>query len=255
MNDLSSILSKFIPISLEEMIHVRLLDRVDTKYVFHEDQLAGYLEDITSNYNLLVVKGKFFQPYENLYFDTPDFHLYMIHQNGKKSRYKLRFRKYLNSGDSFFEIKLKTNTDRTIKSRTQVNDITEILNESLQLFIQEHLPGEHPHYFPALRVSFDRMTFVNKESNERLTIDMNLRYNSHGAEKKIQKIVIVEVKQKKNTVSPFRQLMKIRRQKIFFISKYCLGIINMNDGIKKNRFKEKLHRLKKIGYEIIEKQT
>lgn len=253
MNDLSLVLSKFIPISLEEMNLVRLLDRVDTKYVFREDQLEKYLEAITTNYNVLVVNEKIFQPYENLYFDTPDFHLYLNHQNGKKSRYKLRFRKYLNSGISFFEIKLKTNTNRTIKSRTQVDDIADTLNVPLQEFIQEHLPGRHPHYFPSLRVSFERITLVNKESNERLTIDKNLRYNSHGIEKKIQKIVIVEVKQKKNTVSPFRQLMKIHRQKIFFISKYCLGIINMNDGIKKNRFKQKLRQLEKIGYEIIEK--
>lgn len=250
MKDLTSTLSNFVPISLEAMDHVKLLDRIDTKFVLHEDHLQECLAAITSHYSILVIGGKTFHPYETLYFDTPDFHLYQMHHHGKLNRYKLRCRKYVNSGISYFEVKSKTNTSRTIKSRVQVNDIPETLSEQLITYISEHTPGVYRNYVPSLRVFFDRITFVNKLENERLTIDLNLRYASNGSEKKIRKMVIVEVKQAKNSVSPFMELMKMERHPKNYMSKYCLGVICMNKGLKMNRFKQKMNVLNKLGYVV-----
>lgn len=250
MTNLSSTLQTFIPISLEEMDHVKLLDRIDTKYVIHEDQLCEYLSEISARYDLLVIAGKYFHPYETLYFDTVDFHLYQMHHNGKLNRFKLRCRKYVDSGIAFFEIKSKTNTDRTVKKRMPVVDIPEMLDESLNQYIHEHTPGEIQNYIPALRVFFDRITLVNKQANERLTVDLNLRYRCNGVEKKIRKIVIVEVKQEKHSISPFRELMKMRRQPKNYLSKYCMGLTYLHKELKMNRFKQKINALNNLGYEL-----
>lgn len=250
MNNLFSTLETFSPITLEEMDHVKLLDRIDTKFMLHEDQLQEYLAEIATQYYLLVIGGKLFHPYETLYFDTPDYHLYQMHHNGKRNRYKLRFRKYVNTGISFFEVKSKTNTDRTFKERLQVENIPETLTEQLNQYISEHTPGVYHNYVPTLRVFFDRITLVNKQANERLTIDLNLRYTSNGAEKKIEKIAIVEVKQEKHSLSPFRELMKIQRHQKNYMSKYCLGVTCLNKGLKMNRFKQKINTLNKLGYDI-----
>ena len=250
MNDLSSTLSSFFPISLEEMDHVKLLDRIDTKFVIHEDQLNGFLSAISTSYNLLVIGGESLHPYETLYFDTPEFHLYQMHHNGVRNRYKLRCRKYVNSGISYFEIKSKTNTSRTIKKRIKIESIPDVLNETLKQYIQDHTKGEHENYFPVLRVFFDRITLVNKSASERLTIDLNLRYHFNGIEKKIQKMVIIEVKQEKHSISPFRQLMKMHRQPKNYLSKYCLGVVCLDNGLKRNRFKQKINALNKLGYDI-----
>jgi hypothetical protein len=250
LNDLTQTLSAFIPISLEEMDHVKLLDRIDTKFVINEDQLTDYLMAVASQYNLLVIEGESLHPYETLYFDTPDFHLYQMHHNGKRNRYKLRCRKYVNSGISFFEVKSKTNTSRTIKNRLRIENIPNTLNASLNQFICEHTPGDYHDFIPALRVFFDRVTLVNKQANERLTVDLNLRYKCKGFDKKIQKIVIVEVKQEKHSVSPFRELMKKNRQPKNYLSKYCLGLVHLNKGLKRNRFKQKINALNKLGYDI-----
>ncbi len=251
MNDLTTSLSHFIPISLEEMNHVKLLNRIDTKFVIHEDQLPGYLDEIVSHYNVLKIGDILLHPYETLYFDTPDYHLYQMHHNGKLNRYKLRFRKYVNSGDSFFEIKTKTNTRRTIKERIQVANITDSLDEPLNQYISDHTPGAFEEYVPALRVFFDRMTLVNKQANERLTFDLNLRYKCYGIEKKIANIVIVEIKQDRHSVSPFMHLMQMHRQSRNYISKYCLGITCVNKEMKMNRFKQKINALNKLGYDIL----
>lgn len=250
MTDLSSTLQTFIPISLEEMEHVKLLDRFDTKYVLHKNQLQPLLAEIASQYSLLVIGGKSLHPYETLYFDTPDFHLYHMHHNGKLNRYKLRCRKYVSSGISFFEIKSKTNKSRTIKTRIQIDNIPEKLNEQLNQYIYDHTPGDYKEYISSLRVFFDRITLVNKQADERLTIDINLRYSINEVEKKIPKIVIAEVKQGKNSVSPFRELMKMQRQSQNYISKYCLGLTCLNKELKMNSFKHKIYTLDNLGYEI-----
>jgi len=250
MTNLTSTLSGFIPISLEEMEHVKLLNRIDTKFIIHEDRLTEYLSAISNQYSLLQIGGKSIHPYETLYFDTPDFHLYQMHHNGKRNRFKLRCRKYTNTGIAFFEVKSKTNQDRTVKNRIQVANIPEMLDEPLNQYISEHTPGELQSYIPALRVYFDRLTLVNRQANERLTFDMNLRYKCNGDEKEILNIVIVEVKQEKYTLSPLRELMRVQRQPRNYMSKYCLGLTCLHKELKMNNFKHKINILNKLGYDI-----
>jgi len=250
MQNLFSILASFSPISLEEMDHVKLLDRIDTKFVLHEDQLPEYLTSLNTHYSLLNISGVQLHSYETLYFDTPDYNLYRMHHNGRRNRFKLRCRKYVNSGIAYFEIKSKTNTRRTIKKRIRIDNIPETLNEQLRQYISQHTPDNYNNFVPSLHVYFDRLTFVNKQANERLTMDLNLRYRKNGEEKKIDKIVIVEVKQEKHSISPFRQLMKKQRLQNNYLSKYCLGLICLIKGIKMNRFQQKINALTKLGYDI-----
>jgi hypothetical protein len=250
MTDLTSSLSCFSPISLEEMDHVQLLDRIDTKFVIREDQLLDVLEAIKEKYNILVINGVSLHPYETLYFDTPGLHLYRMHHNGIRNRYKLRCRKYVNSGISFFEIKSKTNTSRTVKDRMKLECFVETLDESLNQYIKEHTPGKYQDYIPVLKVYFDRLTLVNKKANERLTFDINLSYKNNGTEAKIPGIVIVEIKQEKCSASPFQELMKQNRQPKNYLSKYCLGLTCLDNGLKKNLFKQKINDLNKLGYEV-----
>lgn len=250
MNDLSETLSTFTPISLAEMDHVKLLNRIDTKFVIHGSELIGFLNVLAADYKLLTIDDKPIQPYETLYYDTPGFKLYQMHHNGRRNRYKLRCRKYVNSGISFFEIKSKTNTRRTIKKRMQIDSIPQILTEPLNQYIRENTPGEFQNYVPSLEVFFERLTLVNKHASERLTFDMNLSYKNESGEKKIDDIIIVEVKQEKHCISPYRELMKRHRHPENYLSKYCLGVTSLNCTLKKNRFKQKFRTLNKLGYDI-----
>jgi hypothetical protein len=250
MTALTISLSNYTPISLEEMDHVKLLDRVDTKFVIHEDHLHSYLSQMSSYYDLLMIDGQSVHPYETLYFDTPAYQLYMMHHNGQRNRYKLRCRKYINSGISYFEIKSKTNTGRTVKKRMRVESIPESLNEPLSAYVNTHVPDGFNEYMPVLRVFFERLTLVNKNGKERLTVDLNLRYQSNGSDRRIEKIVIIEVKQENHSISPFRQLMKINRQPRNYLSKYCLGITCLHGELKRNRFKQKINALNKLGYDV-----
>jgi hypothetical protein len=250
MIDLTSSLRHFAPISLEEMDRVKLLDRIDTKYVITLDLLEESLTALQDQYKVLAIEGILVHPYETLYYDTPDYRLYRMHHSGRQNRFKIRFRKYVNSDLAFFEIKSKTNTHRTIKKRVPVERIMETLNDPLITFIASHTPGAFHHYVPVLRVFFNRITLVNNLVNERLTIDTDIRYISNGKEKIIERMVIVEVKQEKQSISPFHQFMQGKRQRGNYISKYCLGVVCMNSEVKRNRFKGRLNTLNKLGYDF-----
>lgn len=250
MNELLNVLQKFSPISLGQMDQVQLLNRIDTKFIFKQDRLAELLDSLFDDYFILSIDGQIQHPYETLYFDTPSHDLYLMHHNGRQNRYKLRFRKYVNSGLSFFEVKSKTNTHRTIKKRVSVNNISNSLTPTQQQFVHDCTNDDYNNYLPSLRVNFNRVTLVNLKAGERLTIDTNLQYLNGTSEKGIENIVIVEVKQQKHAFSPFRQLMRENQLHEFYLSKYCLGITCLHENLKKNRFKRKLMALNKLGYDV-----
>lgn len=110
-------LNQFNNINLEDLNQVKLLNRKDTKYIFHENNLPNLLNKLSSSFKILEInnKRKFF--YESIYFDTDDFMFYNQHHNEKRSRFKVRFRKYDATNNVFFEIKKKNNKNRTIKKR------------------------------------------------------------------------------------------------------------------------------------------
>lgn len=246
MNTLSQVLSRFEPISLEQMDNVRLMDRTDTKFVFRIEQLPFFLEQVSNDYRVLEVTSARISRYETLYFDTEDFQLYLKHQNGKLNRYKIRFRKYVESGLNFFEIKFKNNKGRTIKERIRRNDIEYNLEGEIRRLINEKTPLDPRLLIPRLWVNYSRITLVNKLSRERLTIDINLNFKNNTSNKNFNSIVIAEIKQEKSSPSPFLKTMKQHHIREGSISKYCLGVISLYERVKKNNFKSRLLSLDKV---------
>ena len=109
---------------------VKLLNRKDTKFVFHYSKLDYLLERLSSTYKLLQVNGINTFTYQNTYFDTEDNLFYNQHHNEKRNRYKVRFRQYSGTDDCYFEIKTKNNKNRTIKKRLKVEENTEDLGDN-----------------------------------------------------------------------------------------------------------------------------
>ena len=124
MNLVYDILNSFDSIFLKEMDAVALQDRTDTKYVFHSDKLPELLKALMPKYRILDVNGIRLSEYESHYFDDDNNTFYNAHHNNHGERYKVRYRKYVNSAISFFEIKKKINTNRTIKKRIPCYAIT-----------------------------------------------------------------------------------------------------------------------------------
>tara|TARA_B110000285_G_C15079400_1_gene592609 strand:+ start:381 stop:1145 length:765 start_codon:yes stop_codon:yes gene_type:complete len=247
LSKIRKIAESFDPIGLTEMDSVQLMSRVDTKFVFTLEKLTELLPYLKEHYFLLNVKGVLLSDYESLYFDDKNFSFYYDHHNGKVDRFKIRYRKYVNSNLSFLEVKHKSK-GRTDKSRIRVEGIPETMNDHDFDFVR-NTGVKSAELNPSLLNNFSRITLVSKKMNERLTIDLNLTYKWRTEEKVMNNIVIAELKQgKAMRNSPFYTLMKNNQIRPLKISKYTIGIIFMygKETIKYNRFKKKLLKLLKL---------
>ena len=103
MDNPPEIIQEYNSISLQQLDATKLLERKDTKFIFHEGLLPALLDDLKSNFRILEINGHHVMDYENQYFDTPDFLFYSDHHNGARSRYKLRYRKYSQPKAIYFE--------------------------------------------------------------------------------------------------------------------------------------------------------
>jgi hypothetical protein len=250
MMPLEDYISQFKPITLEEMDRVRLMNRTDTKYVFHAGLLPGILKQALGNYRMLSIgKTRLFQ-YNNLYFDTDGLKFYLDHQNGLRPRYKVRFREYVDTNEVFLEVKRKTNTNRTIKSRKKVERIETIISSRNHQYIYKRIPpGIHP-LIPSLRSKFKRLTLVGPAGDERITIDTGQFFSYNDQEKILPNLVICEVK--RDACAGTSQFMKLLKQHAVYpknLSKYCLGTILLKENIKSNRFKTYLLKINKLENE------
>ena len=247
LETLDNILEGFDPITLQQMDSVKLLDRVDTKFMFRAQQLPVLLERMKKDYFILEISGKRYTNYETLYFDTEGFGLYVMHHNGKLNRYKFRARRYVESNLCFFEVKFKNNKGRTIKDRIKRPEIIKNISDKAEELVRTASTVDPGVLKPQLWVNYLRITFVNKHSQERLTVDTGLHFVDDAGKVLYDGLVIAEVKQGSGLdKSPFIALMREFKIQQKSISKYCLGVISLHPELKHNRFKPTLIYLNKL---------
>lgn len=250
MQEIEDILNCIEPIDLKGMDGVRLMDRTDTKFTFDYSQLNNILLVIAPYYRVLEIDHKRVFLYRTLYYDTTELKLYTGHHSGKLNRYKIRQRSYVETDTAYLEVKFKSNKGRTIKERIKNLKVSDTWSENEIAFLEKKLPFDPMTLKPCLWVNYSRITLVNKQSAERVTIDLGLNFASDTDEQRFDNLVIAEVKQEKRQVSRFLEVMKELKIKQGSISKYCLGVAVMIKGVKRNNFKESIQSLKNItGYD------
>jgi len=181
-------------ISLVEMDGVALLNRLDTKYVMTTEQLWEALANLQQDYWLLEVDGQRINRYRTLYFDTPGFDLYHAHVNKRPERYKVRSREYADSHLAFLEVKHRTRKDRTIKDRIRTVEQVIAMTPEMTLWLGAVSPVDGSTLEPKLWNSFLRMTLVNKQWCERVTLDLRLAFAIDTRRLQLDSIAIAEVK-------------------------------------------------------------
>ena len=196
INRIDALLRGMTPTNLEAMDHVKLMRRHDTKYVLSKDLLPEILISIQDDYKVLSLDDERLQPYETVYFDTPELQMYLEHHNGRMNRYKIRMRKYVLSGESYLEIKFKNNRSETIKKRVKTAMNVKELEDENQRFLSENSPFSFNEISPALWNRFRRITLVSKSRPERLTIDLGLGFSENNKSKfeQLDETCIIEVK-------------------------------------------------------------
>ncbi|MDA9849970.1 polyphosphate polymerase domain-containing protein [Flavobacteriaceae bacterium] len=240
-------LLNFDKITLAEMNSVSLMKRVDTKFILKESQLLEVLSKLYEDYKILEIDQERLMKYSTLYFDSENKKCFNDHHNGKLNRYKIRMRKYLVSDICFLEIKKKNNLGITNKIRRQIKDFeTNLTTESKEFIIESNI--NNLLLEPSLYNNFSRMTLVNKNEPERITIDVDLSFSFRNDKKKFDKLVVVEIKQEgKRLNTTINRALKSMSILPTNFSKYCIGISNIIDNIKSNRFKEINLKINKLN--------
>lgn len=244
------------------MSGIRLMNRTDTKFVTNIATLRKLLKLAVWQYRAQEIDGKRLARYYTMYFDTPDMQMYTCHHSGHANRQKLRIRSYVDSGLNFLEVKTKNNHKRTRKKRTTMFDFDPLAParnitfdshddnfKEYDSFLRENLWYKPEIMEEAIENRFNRITLVNNNKTERLTIDTDLCFhNIHtGNDCSLPELAIIELKRDGLVPSPILSLLNELRIKPLGFSKYCIGTALTNPDIRQNRFKQRLHALGKLA--------
>jgi hypothetical protein len=233
--------------SLEDMEGISLLNRQDSKYAFNQALLGEVLERAAAHYRILDTDASRLIRYQNRYFDTPDFALFSDHHNGKRPRYKFRYRRYVQSDLCFFERKFKNNKGRTLKKRVVVQGISDGLEQPGIAELLERTPYRSGQLQPVLDLDFQRFTLASHAMNDRCTIDTGLSIRRGNRSVHFPELVICEIKQSRfSRDNALVRALESLHIAPLSLSKYCLGLLYLQPGVRYNRFKEKTLHLQRL---------
>lgn len=179
--------------------------------------------------------------YDSVYFDTPALDSYFLAAHGRRRRYKIRTRSYLDSGVSFLEVKTEGSRSATVKERIPYSpaDRSTITAEGAQ-YIAETLgsTGQAPpsQLAPVLETLYGRITLFLPASNSRATIDLNVAWSLPGqAPLVMANQVVVETKSGSAPGQLDRHLWHhgIRPSRI---SKFATGMATLMPELPANRW-------------------
>jgi hypothetical protein len=251
LEEIEPVLEKMQTITLSEMDNIRLMDRIDSKFVAPVSLLPRLVKEMLPYFKVQINNGICIAPYCTQYLDTPDLQMFVMHQNGQLNRQKVRIRSYVESNLSFLEVKNKNNKGRTKKKRIPVpiSHLTSVddLNDKKQFLEENSLFGSNT-LEPSLSNTFMRITFVNNKATERITIDCNLFFRNCRTDNEtaLDHLMILELKQDGRQHSDFKDILSHLRIKPGSFSKYCMGIVLTNPESKYNRFKNKCMIINKL---------
>jgi hypothetical protein len=249
---LYEVINSFKPIGLDDMEEIRLMDRIEKKYIVSVTRIPEILRKADGRYKVLEINDKRDSEYHNVYLDTLDYVFFNQHVTGKLNRQKIRFRSYVNTGSTFLEIKNRSNKSRTVKSRikSQYSSERGMSNEDFR-FIENHLVCKTAELMPVLVNKFSRITLANCEFNERITFDYNIRfYDNEGSMARFPFLAVIEIKRDGAKFgSPIGDIMKEQMIQPSGFSKYCMGSAAMKDLPHKNTLKSKFLLINKIENE------
>ena len=250
--DIRKVLDSFSPIMLDEMENVKLMDRIETKYILLVNRIPEFLHLLDGEYKILEINEKRLFSYSTTYLDTTDWFFYNQHVTGRLERNKVRYRKYENTGTTFLEVKKRTNKKRTVKWRIKIDQANNnIYDDKAVEFVNKHIPQKNFTLNPVLISRFSRITLVKSELNERITIDYDMSFSSiNGTETYMPYLAVIELKKQKYASRSLagNMLKELSIQPTGF-SKYCIGNALLYDLPHRNILKAKFLMINKIENE------
>ena len=231
------------------------MQRRDNKYMFGVGQLPVLLKEVSGYYRVLEIEGRRTHNYQTLYYDTNELDMYHMHHRGMVNRHKVRFRKYGSSDAVYLEVKKKDARGVTVKNRMKTGNGEASILSREEEFLSVYTPSMTGRIVPVLENSFNRITLVNPDQTERITLDYHLWFLSRISEQSVEipGVSIGEIKYAHHLAgSPFHKALRHSRITPRRFSKYCIGMALLDPELKQNLFKEKVRRVHKINNNYVQ---
>ena len=180
LNDLA-VWRRMPTLDLDRIAAVRLMNRVDTKYLVDEALCMELLERAADQYYVQIIDDCRACRYATLYYDTPQWDMYHLHHNRRLTRQKIRTRTYVETGVTYLEVKNKSNKGRTHKRRMTLDRslfAAAATDTAAADFLRREARYAPETLSPSLATRFVRVTLVNRAMTERLTIDFDLHFDN-----------------------------------------------------------------------------
>lgn len=251
--------------------------RIDRKYIVDAEYAAKVLATLPADAAVLEINGEREFAYDSVYFDTPDLESYRLGATGRRNRYKVRTRSYVDTGDTFLEVKTEGARSVTVKERIPYAPADrDRLNAEGRAYVAESLSkltDWDPETFePVVSTGYRRTTVFLPASDEnlvdsRMTIDTQLVWtplSSHAASRTngidvgktylAQGMVIIETKSGSAPSVADKHLWRagIRPTKI---SKFATGMAALNPTLVSNKWNRTIARnihLKEVAISTID---
>lgn len=241
------VVKEFQPFSLDVLANYSAVKRSEQKYLLSVGQLSGILLSLNDDYMCLDINSIRLFNYASVYLDTADYQMYLAHHNGKQTRYKIRYRHYLETKQEYIEVKQRRNDNRLLKHRIKlVGD-----DARRKKTMDEFIPGNSSFYSDELAmklmVTYTRITLMHKTLPLKLTFDFDIAMR-HGSNRvHLPNLLVGEMKMYGNRsvgfdCNPFSKNAQQRSG----ISKYCIGLVLLKPDIKYNTFKPVVRKIEKI---------
>jgi hypothetical protein len=160
-----------------------LLTRIDRKYLLPRSALDAVLADLDPGVRVLDINGVRSSAYESVYFDTPGLTSFLMAAHPRRRRFKIRTRTYVDSAQSFLEVKTRGGRGVTVKDRLPyaLDDRATLTTEGRRytdsVLDDAAIPGAAGQdLMPTLTTRYLRTTLFIPESSSRATIDTGLSW-------------------------------------------------------------------------------
>lgn len=243
---LTHVAASLDPITLEDTIAVAgLQTRVDRKYFVPANSCRELGVALQGRVSVLEIDSRRSFAYESVYFDTPEWLIFHAHVQGRRDRFKVRTRTYVDSVTTVLEVKAGGNGAETIKDRHpyEVQDRYQLTDRARKI-VEEHLEGSAvvERLETSLVNSYRRATFVDRSDGSRLTCDVDLAFRdgrrSHTGP---GSLMVVESKSSGPPTPADRLLWRLGHRPVS-LSKYCVGLALIHRHLPANPWNRTLRR-------------
>ncbi|GAB3130444.1 polyphosphate polymerase domain-containing protein [Microbispora hainanensis] len=248
MTPIGPALARLTPVGLDELVdRAALQTRVDRKYLVPAEALPHLLERLVPYAQALDIDGERTFRYQSVYFDTPQLASYHSAAYRRRRRFKVRTRTYLDSAQSWLEVKINGARGSVTKHRLPYDPRDCDTVDPGRDFVDEALAresmglGAQSSLGPVLVTEYHRATLLLPETASRVTLDTGLAWRHDDHALRLPALAVVETKSA-SAATPVDRLLWRAGLRPARISKYATGLAALRPDLPDAPWRRTLRR-------------